>query len=107
MARKWSINGRFLTQPITGVQRYALEVVRALDKHLADGHKLSRGRALEIVCPAGGYALSELRTIRVRSAGTMAGHTWEQTILPGLAHTGLISLCNTGPLLVRRHIVCI
>ena len=107
MARKWCINGRFLTQPVTGVQRYALEIVRALDEHLADGHKLSRGLALEIVCPAGGYALSELRTIRVRSAGTMAGHTWEQAILPGLAHTGLISLCNTGPLLVRKHLVCI
>src|SRR5262249_10620540 len=29
MSRKWYINGRFLTQPVTGVQRYALEVVRA------------------------------------------------------------------------------
>lgn len=25
------INGRFLTQPVTGVQRYATEVVKALD----------------------------------------------------------------------------
>ena len=28
------INGRFLTQSITGVQRYAHEILRALDVHL-------------------------------------------------------------------------
>jgi hypothetical protein len=31
MDSKIYINGRFLTQPITGVQRYAHEMLRALD----------------------------------------------------------------------------
>ena len=30
------INGRFLTQPITGVQRYAIELVKGLDDCLAN-----------------------------------------------------------------------
>ena len=29
------INGRFLTQPLSGVQRYAREITRALDAELA------------------------------------------------------------------------
>jgi hypothetical protein len=33
MTRHWSINGRFLSQPLTGVQRYAREIVRELDLH--------------------------------------------------------------------------
>jgi glycosyltransferase involved in cell wall biosynthesis len=107
MARKWCINGRFLTQPITGVQRYALEVVRALDKHLAGGHPLGRGLDVEIVSPAGSPPPPALRAIRVRLIGTIAGHAWEQTVLPRLARTGLVSLCNAGPLLLRKQIVCI
>ena len=33
------INGRFLTQRITGVQRYALEITRALDSLISDDKK--------------------------------------------------------------------
>ena len=29
------VNGRFLTQPLTGVQRYGLEIVRQLEKNFA------------------------------------------------------------------------
>ncbi|HZT49628.1 MAG TPA: glycosyltransferase family 1 protein, partial [Hyphomicrobiaceae bacterium] len=43
MARRWSINGRFVTQPLTGVQRYAREIVTALDHWLAEAHPLARG----------------------------------------------------------------
>jgi hypothetical protein len=34
--RAWAINGRYLTQRMTGVQRYAHEIVAALDERLAD-----------------------------------------------------------------------
>jgi glycosyltransferase involved in cell wall biosynthesis len=107
MSRKWYINGRFLSQPVTGVQRYALEVVRALDKCVADGHPLCRKLAVELLAPEGSVPPPELRAIRFRAAGRAHGHLWEQAVLPRLARTGLISLCNTGPLSLRKQIVCI
>lgn len=106
-ARTWYINGRFLTQPVTGVQRYALEVVRALDRHLADGHPLGRQLRVEIVAPIGATPPPGLHRIRLRAVGIARGHVWEQTVLPRLARTGLLSLCNTGPLSQRKQIVCI
>ena len=36
------INGRFLTQRITGVQRYALEITRALDSLISDDKNLQK-----------------------------------------------------------------
>jgi glycosyltransferase involved in cell wall biosynthesis len=107
MSRKWCINGRFLAQPVTGVQRYALEIVRALDQHLADGHPLVRGLGLELLYPPGNEELPRLQAIRARAVGVVGGQAWEQTVLPGVARGGLISLCNTGPLLVGKQIVCI
>ena len=51
MARYWSINGRFLTQPLSGVQRYAQEIVRGLDELVSEGHPLTRDMELELVTP--------------------------------------------------------
>jgi glycosyltransferase involved in cell wall biosynthesis len=108
MLRKWSINGRFLTQPATGVQRYAVEVVRALDQHLAHGHPLGHKLEVELLAPAGTAPLPGLRAIAFRVAGRAGGHVWEQAQLPRLVGGGgLLSLCNTGPLALRRQIVCI
>ena len=42
------INGRFLTQPITGVQRYALEIVREFDRLLDEGHPAAVADELEV-----------------------------------------------------------
>ena len=36
------INGRFLTQRITGVQRYALEMTKALDHLISDDKSLQK-----------------------------------------------------------------
>lgn len=111
--RHWTINGRFLTQPVTGVQRYAREIVRALDGHIAAGHILTRGLAVEVVAPAeaqgtaGTAATLELEHIAICAAGGRSGHAWEQLTLPRAARGGLISLANVGPLVASRHVVCI
>ena len=39
-----------MTQNITGVQRYAIEIVKALDKYLND-NRLNGEYKFEIVCP--------------------------------------------------------
>lgn len=45
------INGRFLMQPVTGVQRVAREVVRAMDRLLADDVlPWAHGARMRIVC---------------------------------------------------------
>jgi glycosyltransferase involved in cell wall biosynthesis len=107
MMRHWIINGRFLTQSRTGVQRYAWEIVHALDRHLAADHALARNLDIELVVPAAAEDLPDLQAIRTRRTGAGSGHVWEQTILPRHVRNGAISLTNTGPLAARKQIVCI
>jgi glycosyltransferase involved in cell wall biosynthesis len=106
LVRHWAINGRFASQPVTGVQRYGREIVRALDRLLTENPALAEGLDLELLVPPGA-APPPLEAIRVRTVGRIGGHAWEQAVLPAQARGGLISLCNTGPLLHRKHIVCI
>lgn len=107
MRRHWSINGRFLSQPTTGVQRVACELVRALDTVLASDPAGARSLSLELVLPPDAAMPWTLEAIPSRRAGRLRGHAWEQSILPAHAPGGLLSLCNTGPLLHRKQIVCI
>lgn len=106
MKRHWAINGRFLTQPLTGVQRYAFEVVRSLDELLVEQPLLASDLDVEVLMPPGGKDLS-LRAIRVRRVGPLAAHAWEQAVLPLHVRGGLLSLCNTGPLAIRKQVLCI
>lgn len=105
--RRWVINGRFLTQPLTGVQRYAREVVAAMDRLLAEGHPLGRGLRLELVTPPGAPLMTGLAEIGQRPAGRLSGHLWEQVSLPLAAPRRVVNLCNTAPLMGRDAIVCI
>ena len=95
------INGRFLSQPVTGVQRYAREIVRALDATLRDGV-----RRATIVAPADARAALPLGAIDVRRT-RLGGHLWEQAVLPLVASGTLVNLCNLAPLARTRQIVCV
>ncbi|MCJ8145221.1 glycosyltransferase family 4 protein [Ancylobacter sp. A5.8] len=106
MIRRWTINGRFLTQPLNGVQRYAHEIVSALDRLIADRHPLARGLELELVAPTHAEDCA-LNQIALRRVGESSGQVWEQMTLPGQVGDGLLCLCNTGPLRVRKQILCI
>ena len=107
MARRWTINGRFLSQPTTGVQRYASEIARSLDALIAERAPLTRGIELSLHCPPGSADIP-LLSVERREIGSTGGHVWEQAQLPSSVDGGgLLSLCNTGPLLSRKHIVCI
>ena len=105
--RHWTINGRFLTQQVTGVQRYAREIVVALDKHLAQEHPFAHDLKLEIVAPPCAENDLVLERIGFRVAGRGRGHLWEQIELPRVADGGIVSLCNVGPLASRHQILCI
>lgn len=107
MNTHWSINGRFLTQSLTGVQRHAREVVRALDVMVAESHPAVAGLSFELLVPVSGASPIDLKAIPVRFLAGPGGHAWEQAVLPQHVRGGLLSLGNTGPVVTRRHIVCI
>lgn len=103
-----SINGRFLTQRITGVQRYAHEMLHALDG-LLEAHAVKNALEAELLVPP--EVLEEkfplLRNIAIRQLGRLHGHAWEQFELPRLAQGLLLNFCNTFPMAIRRQIVVI
>lgn len=102
------INGRFLSRQHTGVDRFAIESIRALDELLvADDPAVTR-MSFEIVAPKQARAPAGLRRIGFTQTGRLQGHLWEQLELTrALKGRRLLNLCNTGPLLVRRQAVVI
>lgn len=90
------INGRFLTQSITGVQRYARELVQALDV-LLDSKPEVR---VTVVSPRISKAPPPWRNIEIRQVGYLQGHAWEQLELPWYSR-GKTLFCpgNTAPLI--------
>ena len=101
------INGRFLTQRTTGVQRFATEILRALDTELCSGTWRVEPRPVLLV-PPGAYRKVGFRAIETQQVGRLSGHAWEQLELP--RHTGKgisLNLCNTAPLAGNRVIVAI
>jgi glycosyltransferase involved in cell wall biosynthesis len=104
--RLWTINGRFLAQRTTGVQRYAREIVLAMDALITEGHPLTERLRVEVLVPPDANSVS-LRSISVRSAGPLSGQLWEQLVLASQARGGLLSLGNTSAILARKQVVCI
>lgn len=99
------INGRFLSQKTSGVQRFAREIVKALDEHL-----IASGSQEEwvLLAPANAELDLKLSAIRQRHVGTLSGHLWEQTQLFAAARAGrLVNLCNSGPILHSRSLTVI
>ncbi len=76
------VNGRFLERRITGVERYAGEILSRLPG------------SVRIVRPR-------------RAAGGLAGHLWEQLSLPAQLPAGSVlwSPANTGPLAVASQVL--
>ena len=100
------INGRFLMQPVTGVQRVARELTRALDRLVAEE---ALPVALRLVCePEAQLEDLALQVTTVERAASgwserlgwrLGGHAWEQLVLPARLRSGhLLCLGNTAPL---------
>jgi glycosyltransferase involved in cell wall biosynthesis len=101
------INGRFLTQVTTGVQRYAEETLRALDRLLAEAPAGSERLRFELAVPDGARPLALESIARIHVPGR-AGHRWEQLALR--RHAGadfLVGFSYSGPLFKRRQLVTI
>lgn len=100
------INGRFLTQRITGVQRYARELVSALDRFLEDSSAVK----VTVMSPKLSNEPPTWRNIVLRQVGHLQGHAWEQLELPRYSR-GCLLFCpgNTAPLvsLLSRRAVTV
>jgi glycosyltransferase involved in cell wall biosynthesis len=97
----FAINGKFTSQRITGVQRVAYELTRAMQALIASPGDLP------VLMPPDGKDVG-LASRKTHKGGNLTGNLWEQIALPlDAGNDTLISLCNTGPLLKRRQLVMI
>jgi glycosyltransferase involved in cell wall biosynthesis len=94
------VNGRFLQQPITGIQRYGRELLRVWDELIDSGEIDSDQVIIEVLVPRAKVDAPKLRHIRVREVGRFKGQLWTQLELPAQSRDGLLfSPDNLQPLL--------
>ena len=95
---KLFVNARFLTQPVTGVQRYGIECSRQIKKLYPGAVFLAPKNILH-------KALAD--ELEVTIIGRNKGHQWEQADLPmylsGIGRPPLFSPANTAPLFYRNN----
>lgn len=105
--RRVVINGRFLSQAITGVQRFAREVVRSLDDLIEHGEIDRQAYQFSLAVPSGLEPDLHPRHISIQVVGSGRGQVWEQAWLAFHDPSALLlSLGNLGPL-VRSHQVVV
>ncbi len=98
------LNGRFLSQSVTGVQRFSAEVADAIDRLIACGDWPETTMLTPRLREAGRTPAAGFRRLQVQDVGHRHGHLWEQTDLPKAARGGtLVSLGNTAPVLAGRR----
>ena len=100
------VNGRFLSQRLSGVQRYAREIVSAIDALHTSTPEALRGLEFELVTPPAARSEFPLGHIHAKPIGSLAGNLWEQISLPRYASGSIVlNLANAAPLLAARQVV--
>ena len=102
---KLYVNGRFLGRRATGVERFGREMLLRIDAWAGSG--LLKDFQIEILVPATASIQVEFMHLKYSAVGKLGGQAWEQLELPFYARKGLLlNLCNLGPLLAGRQVVC-
>ena len=83
--RRFVYNGRFLAQPPTGVQRFGLETLRALDRLIGRDPRLVDGAVWQLALPHDARDPPLLEHFEIRVLPTLRGHAWEQLTLAAFA----------------------
>jgi glycosyltransferase involved in cell wall biosynthesis len=104
-AMMMTINGRFVSQRATGVQRYAREIVTELDRLLQES-RFKFSVSAKLAMPAGFDLGVPMRAIGCKQIAG-GGPLWDQMVLPFATQGVLLSLCNIGPLSIAKQIVCV
>jgi len=96
------VNGRFLGRPMTGVERFATMMLRALDQ-MPEAKTLGRWR---ILAPQGVERPAWLQNMEFENIGSFRGHLWEQFDLFRASRNGLLlNLCNSAPIFHSNQLV--
>lgn len=96
------VNGRFVVHRITGVERYAREILNELDKIVDSGE-------IEMAVPPETNDIPNYKHIKVVKIGKLHNRLWEHISFPAYVKKkkGIsLSLCNVAPL-PSPGIVCI
>jgi glycosyltransferase involved in cell wall biosynthesis len=98
-----AVDARFLTQPLSGVQRYARELCQELDAAIGRGESWARDIDATLLVPRGATT-PDLRHLRLRHVGRLTGHAWEQLELPRAARGHDVLFCpgNVAPVASLR-----
>lgn len=94
------VNGKFLAQRITGVQRFAREILSELDKICSD-------LDIELAVPMDVDNLPHYNNIKIVQVGRFKGNLWEQISFPRYVkkQKGIsLNLCNSAPLRGKKII---
>jgi glycosyltransferase involved in cell wall biosynthesis len=106
--RRIILNGRFLSQRLTGVQRFSQECVRAIDELLcnpAEVPEALRQTQFILARPRGSRELP-LRTVQSVVVGRAVGHAWEQWSLPRFVGGDLlVNFSYSGPIGLRNQVI--
>lgn len=100
---KYIIDGAFLTKKITGIQRYAIEMTKALDEIIPSDF-------IAMVVPEYCKETLPLKNIRIIKSGNHKGRSWEQTDLSAFLrknHADGIFFENTIPLNYKHGIIVV
>ncbi|MEO9459481.1 MAG: glycosyltransferase family 1 protein [Lentilitoribacter sp.] len=101
------VNGRFLCQKLSGVQRFAGEILSALDLQLSRDTGLANAVGpIVVVHPDGLLRRPDWRVIPLQKVGRTNGHIWEQGALYHVSkNEPLISLGNAGPVRHKKQMI--
>lgn len=106
--RRIVVNGRFLAQPLTGVQRYGVETLAALDRLLGRQPQLLEGTAWQLALPRDAVDLPMLEHFEIQLLPLLTGHAWEQVSLAAFARGAyLVNASYSAPLLKRRQAITV
>lgn len=99
------INGKFLAQSLTGVQRFARQTLAAVDELLASGEWRTPSPLVLLVPQGRAIDLPRYRCIEIRQLPAGRLHTWEQCRLPFASRGApLLNLSGSAPLFKARQI---
>ncbi len=104
-----NINGRFLTRRITGVDRFAVEILYAIDSLISQQDDSVKNIEFRVFVPQSYQSNHLFENIEIIKVGKSEGQLWEQyDLLRYMDNDGLLlNLCNTAPLFCTNQLVVI
>ena len=97
------VNSRFLTQNITGVQRFAIEIAKQL--------KVLYSSDIQFISPKNIIHVDLAEELEAKVIGNRTGHLWEQIDLPrylkSIDSPLILNLANTAPLFYKNKVITV